>query len=391
MKNKPAPSTTPSTVEMNTRTRIRHWVDQLEEAVNSPRNQARGKVYPQVSFNLEEPMASARIFDYDANDYYSNPAFFVEQSLRQKLWRWENFPEDELRLTMDVPVGLSYYPEYTFLGMNVEFTREGVPLIQTDHPLTRQADLHLLKPVDFYTSGWMPRILRWWDEVRAVADERLKPFFNMTWWRGPLDLAMQLRGYENFLSDTLDRPQFLHDLMSFLTEQRCRWYEGYYRHFNLPVSAGAIGDDWINVPLISPGIFRDFVLPSYLEIERYHGKLAGLHSCGNQTPVQRYLLELKTLDGLEISPWSDLEKSLQNIPPEKYLSVAIKPNDVLFASPAEMETQLRHIVGACTGRYYDIGTSGLTPILASTQAYIDQINTWIGIARRVVQPKSLRR
>ena len=43
------------------------------------------------------------------------------------------------------------------------------------------------------------------------------PTFN----RGPLDINVQLRGYEGFI------------------------------------------DDWVNVPFISPALFRDFVLPLY--------------------------------------------------------------------------------------------------------------------------------
>ena len=47
------------------------------------------------------------------------------------------------------------------------------------------------------------------------------------WDRGPLDLAIQLRGYDNFVGDTMDRPEFVHALMRFLIEERIRWWDAY--------------------------------------------------------------------------------------------------------------------------------------------------------------------
>jgi hypothetical protein len=366
--------------------RIDRLIDELRAAVASERNAARGRCWPTAVFALEDPIASSQIHGYDVNHYYADPLFYVEQTLRQKLWRWENFPEDDARLTAELPAALSYYPEYTFLGMTVGFTCDGVPLIQTDHPLTRTPDIGLLAPVDFYTSGWMPRALRWWDDVNAIVDGRLKVTNSLVWWRGCLDLAIQLRGFDAFILDTVERPEFAHALLQFITQQRCAWWDAYYRHFGLPVSPTSIGDDWINVPFISPRLFRDFVLPRYLEMEQFHGGIAGIHSCGNQAPVQRYLLQIKSLRGLEVTAWTDLTQSLINVPPDKNLGIALHPNDVLFASREQMEAKLRFITTSCEGRRYGIGTSGLTPILDSTQAFVDQIRLWNSVVHEVLDP-----
>jgi hypothetical protein len=275
------------------------------------------------------------------------------------------------------------YPEYTLLGMELYFSPEGIPTIQTDHPMTRNPDLGLLQSVDFYTSGWMPRVLRWWDDVNAIVAGRLKVTYAMTWWRGCLDLAVQLRGYDQLMLDTVERPEFVHDLLKFLTEQRCRWWEAHSQHFGLPLKPTDIGEDWLNVPFISPGFFRDFVLPRYLELEAFHGGVNSLHSCGNQAPLQRYFLQLKTLRNYEVSPWTSLEQTLANLPADKHLGIGLHPNDVLFASPQEMEDRLRQIRLTCAGRSYSIGTSGLTPILESPEAFIQQVNRWLSVTHHV--------
>lgn len=358
-------------------------IEKVKEATFSEQNQLRKAKTKPIVFGIEEPITWAKFFGYDVNNYFKNPVFYFEQTLRQKLWRWENFPDDDAPITLNIPAWLGHYPEYTFVGLDVSFDSYGVPIIQTDHPLSRTPDLHLLKPVNFTSSGWMPRILAWYDDLNKISDGRMNITFNMVWWRGCLDLAIQLRGYENFLEDTVVRPDFVHDLLKFLTEQRCRWYEGYYRYFGQKPSPVGIADDWINVPFITPNMFDDFVLPRYLDIEKFHGGISGIHSCGNQTPLQQYLLEIKSLSCFEVSPWTDLTQTLLNIPHEKHISISLHPNDVLSATPEEMEAKLRFIIDSCCGRSYSIGTSGLTPTSDDIRKFIDKIRTWTTIVQKV--------
>ena len=364
--------------------RIDGLLEQLRTAIASPRNRSRGQAQPTVSFALEEPIASAIIFGYDVNRYYSDPLFHIEQTLRQRLWRWEHFPDDDAPLTLDLPAQLSYYVEFTVVGLEMEISPRGVPLIQTDHPLTRAPDLRLLRPIDFATSGWMPRVLRWYHDLSRLSAGRLNVTFGSAWWRGCLDLAIQLRGYDNLIADMVERPAFVHGLLQWLVEQRCRWYDAYYRYFGLKPGPVSIADDWLNVPFISPAMFADFVLPRYLEIERYHGGITGIHSCGNQTPLQRYLLEIKSLPTLEVSPWTDLQQTLRNVPAEKSLGISVHPNDVLCATPEDIETRLRFITTSCAGRRYSIGTSGLTPIRDTVDDFVARIRTWMATAFQVL-------
>jgi hypothetical protein len=369
--------------------RIDASIEQLTAWASSDRNRARGHVTPAASFQLEEPIAWIRVFGLDVDRYFGDPEYYFEHTLRQRQWRWESFPDEETPLTLDVPAWLGHYPEYTFVGLSVAFTPAGVPLLQEDHPLRRDPNLHHLEPVRFESSGWMPRVLRRYDDLCRIAAGRVPVTFNMLWTRGCLDLAIQLRGYENFVADTVERPAFVHDLLRFLTEQRCRWYEAYYRHFGVQRAPTGFADDWLNVPFITPQMFADFVLPRYLDIERFHGGVTGIHSCGNQTPLQRYLLTIKSLTSLEVSPWTVLSASLDNIPPDKHLAISLHPNDVLCATPELMERRLAHIVDSCRGRRYGIGTSGLTPISPDIGAFVGKIRTWNEAARKVMTTRGL--
>jgi len=359
----------------------------LEEAKNSKKNKQKysKKTRPEMYFSLEEPIASAKLFNFDvAERYYADPQFFVETTLRQKLWRHENF-NDDMPISLDFHASLGYYVEYTYLGMSMYFDSAGVPIIQEDHPISKSKDLSLLKPVDFKNSGWMPRLMKWHDDISSIANGRMNIFFP-TWWRGPLDLAVQLRGYENLVMDSIEDPEFVHDLLKFITQERIRWYQAYTEYFDVPMPTGGIGDDWINIPFITPEFFEEFLTERYMEIAESQGGVDSVHSCGNQTPIQKQLLKIKNLKFMEISPWTDLECAVkENVPKDMSFLVNAHPNDVLFADDDEMRKKFRFIKDLCKNRNYFLNTSGLTPIspVDNEKDFIQKINRWIDIGKEV--------
>ena len=253
---------------------IADLIEQVQDAVESEKNAGKGRLRPCICVAIEEPITWTKLFEFDANSLFSDPLFYVEQVLRQKLWRFVNIPDDT-PITMDIPTSLGMYPEYTFIGMHLDYTPGGVPIIQEDHPLSRDADLSLLLPVDYGTSGWMPRALGWHEAIKDIVGARAEVPFGVTWWRGCLDLAIQLRGYENFIYDTMENPEFIHGLMQYLVRERNRWHHANCMHFSQPLTPTSIGDDWINIPFITPDIFAEFVLPCYLELEAHHGGYSG--------------------------------------------------------------------------------------------------------------------
>jgi hypothetical protein len=357
-------------------------IDEVRAAEASEANEARrnSTAVPRLHIGMEDPIAWVRLFGVDPDRYFTDPAYYLRCYLRQKLWVFRNF-HDDVPITSYVPAWLGHYPEYTFFGIHLGVHPHGGPVIGTDHPMTRDPDPSLLSPVDFETSGWMPRARQWYEDLLGLADGRLSIGF-MTWNRGGLDLAIQLRGYETFLLDTRERPEFVQALMGFLVEQRNAWYTAQAAYLGTQVGPTWVADDWMCVPYISPAIFAEFVLPHYKAIEAHHGVLGGLHSCGDQTPLLPYLLQVESLQSVEVSPWMDVAATLPLVPADKHLNIAVHPNEALVDSPAEMERKLRHRAGALagTGRRFSLGTSGLTP-LRGEQDFVRRANLWLDLAR----------
>jgi uroporphyrinogen-III decarboxylase len=249
--------------------------------------------------------------------------------------------------------------------------------------MTRDPDLRRLERHEFHRSGQMPQLLRVWEEMKRLAGPCLTVGFPQ-WSRGPLDIAVQLRGYDNFIADTRERPQFVHDLMRYIVEERIRWWEERTRFLGAKPDASGISDDWVNVPFISPAVFEEFCLPRYLELEQYHGRTTWLHSCGDKSPLVHLMLRLKTLTSYEVNHWTPLEPMLAKVPADKHLSYAFQNLDVLLGSEAEQEAKIRRVVTACQGRSYSLCGQALQRLSDDYAKDIRQIQQFIRAARRVL-------
>ena len=364
--------------------RIQPLIDRVLEHAQSPENQRRlNRQPPFVEAWLEQPTGAMSLFGTDVFRYFEDPLYHMEQGLLEKLWYFENY-DDTKPIVPELPIWLGHYPDYTFLGMSVTWREDGVVQLQSDHPMTRQPDLSLLPRFSFTESGLMPQALRWYDTMDKAAAGRIKIGF-INWGRGCLDLAVQLRGYEQLMMDAVERPEFVHGLMKFLVEERCRWYDEYYRYFGIPKGPISIADDWINIPFISPAFYEEFLLPRYLEIEKHHGGVTGIHSCGNQGPIQKFMLQIQSIDSYEVSPWTSLEETLGNLPLSKFLRISMHPQDVLLDTPEKLREKMAFIRDTCEpGREYSVGTSGIALRLDQTpEAFIARIRMWTDLGYEV--------
>ena len=74
---------------------------------------------------------------------------------------------------------------------------------------------------------------------------------------GPFSQAVELRGFDNFLMDLIDYPEAAHALLRKTTDLSVRHAK---RLSEQGVSVD-VYESWATLPLISPEIFRDFVVP----------------------------------------------------------------------------------------------------------------------------------
>lgn len=124
---------------------------------------------------------------------------------------------------------------------------------------------------------------------------------------GPWSIAGDLRRVEQLIYDTVDDPQFVHELMEVSTQLTLD------RAFAM-AETGAyfrIGDPNSGCSLISPNMYREFVKPYH---ERLFNQLReetdtriGLHICGYIDPIMEDILSLP-IDWVELDAPSSLER-----------------------------------------------------------------------------------
>jgi hypothetical protein len=93
---------------------------------------------------------------------------------------------------------------------------------------------------------------------------------------------------------------------------------------------------------------------------------------------------VKSIGGMEVNPWTDLRATLANVPPDKWLGISIKNADVLCATEAQQEAQLREIVELCEGRGYGISGQAIQKVHDDIWEDVARTQRWLAVAKRVL-------
>jgi len=360
-----------------------------KRSVLDERDRAHGPDRVRIGSYMEN-LALPELFGFDMNDLYSDPRLALETELRHRIFWLDNSPDDGLpNLDLQATVGMYY--DMTLFGMDVRHDPDGVPQFMR-HPIAGKADLSLVPPFDFHRTGVMPALLRTHERMSEIARREYGgeltigfPNFN----RGPLDVYVQLRGYDNFALDTAERPQFVHDFFDHAVAERARFRSCRREHLREPAPENPttrIDDDWVNVPFISPDIFRRFVLPAYRRIQANEGTVVGFHTCGNMAPVAEDLLaELPGIRTLDVSGWTDFERLDRILAPDIAFWLSFINTFVLAGTRREHLDMLRRIAGLRRRRQAGLCVQAIVRLHDDFEEDLRRVNGFIALAREICQ------
>jgi len=208
-------------------------------------------------------------------------------------------------LQQDVVVLMAdLFMEAEAMGAKVEFPDDDMPRLRSYLLGSDKGRLSSLERPDPAKSGRMPAYFEACKQVAAsVKDSAIGGVLC-----GPWTLAVNLRGAENLIVDTATDPQFVHELMRFTVEIS--------KAMGVAVSAAGVGLSFSEAPascsLISPKIFREFVLPYDRELATYlKERRMGLtlHVCGFIDPIMDLILATGAV-AVSMDQPSSLEKML---------------------------------------------------------------------------------
>jgi hypothetical protein len=383
----------------------------FRETVDSPRNQARLKLWAEPSFHLKtvkfrgQPLPLektggkvpvqadlystafwGRLLSFDLAKYYTDPVTYLYYYLTARLKNFELIPDDS-PLVPAIPVWIGLAFEASLFGAQQVYSTNEEPWVDPSPKIRKHSDLDALQPPDFRKSGLMPLAHRFYHELSEIVRGHGIAVQFVDWGASPLNTMLSLRGYESLLVDMMEETEFFQRLGWFLVDCRKQWERDRAAFTGRPPAKLLLYDDDVSVPQISPALYRNHILPLEKELKDFHGGVDYWHSCGNVTPFLPSIQELGQIGMLNVSAWTDLRRAAELFRGTTALEVCVHAvDDVLQASPRQMENRLREIVGICREMglpCFTIRAEGITG-LGETDQNLKQVQQWMTVARRVV-------
>ena len=278
-----------------------------------------------------------------------------------------------------VNVGLGPMVVCETLGNEVEFPENSHSRIKS-HFLEDKRNLPKLKIPDPKGDKRMPDVLELCERAKAViTDSTLGCTAG-----GPWNFAIDLRGMEQLILDTMDDPAFVHELMRFTTEVAKVWGSA-IRATGIGIS---MAEASASCSVISPKIYKEFVKPYHTEIVNYFKERKtwlSLHICGYVDPIMEDIVS-EGYGSLSIDSPSSLKK-LVEVSQKKAMLIS-NVDTTLFAegTKEEIEAAVKECLRVARPGSRYVLTSGCELPLNAT---VDRIDYFMEVGRKYARYENL--
>ena len=262
---------------------------------------------------------SATLAGIPCRQFFTDAAAFVETQLLVT----EYYRFDTISNFSDV-----YNIEAEALGQQIVYHPDGIPDADRTRPLIATPEnLDSLRPTDPHTSGRMPWVLQVNRKYLELAGTLDRAYFT-----APFSLAVNIRGYENLVTDMYSRPEFVHRLFRFLCDDVLSpFIDAMRRDSGIPDLLMDGRDAWASPPMITPDMMDEFVV-AYTERLRKNvgGNLITRGNWGDAKagdPIRFFEQKLKCSPGF----LSVLDPDLYEVGPGKVKAFA-EENDAFITA-----------------------------------------------------------
>jgi uroporphyrinogen-III decarboxylase len=382
------------------RQQIKDLIEQYLEIVHSARNQKNRPYWERVdTWNRDMwrgiprhgksvPFTVApdnslwsHILQVDLRDYYNDPEIYLETQLKLKIYHFHHF-NDNTYFTDELYIWFGVITELSFFGAPIIFYPNKEGWI-AGNVIKIYTDLERLTIPDFYKSGLMPKIHRYYEVMHEYAAGKLRVMFP-EWVRGPFCIATHLRGMENILIDTVENPDFIYSVMQFLVESNKHWNAERNKFLTTEIKTCKLYNDEIGTPAISPRVYKTLIFPYEKELSDYYGEVAYWHSCGDTTKFQSQINKLTNLKMYHCGPWTSYAQAVKHIDKTTALDICLNPqSDVLEADEHQMFEKLEDIRRICDGLAYFVRADGFM-LERDVECMLKKIQQWNTVASRVL-------
>ena len=242
-----------------------------------------------------------------------------------------------------VSVGMDIYNvEAEALGGIIEFPDNISQPALKSPPVKTKADFETLSVPNPQTDGRMPLLLGACRRLKAALPAVVSGTVT-----GPFTLAAILRGFETFIMDLFDEPDFAREQLRFAEEVAFRFAAAYHE---LGVSI-AINESWIAPPLCTPELYRDFAQPAETDLISRLFALGvprvSLVSGGNTTAIAADMLATGT--SYIMADWGCDRRYFRSLcePRGVMLRASIPPGMVEHGDETELKNAVDQVMADC--------------------------------------------
>ena len=244
------------------------------------------------------------------------------------------------------------YLEAEAVGAQLAYPDDGI-----SHPksivLEEKSSLAKLRVPDPKKDGRLPYYLELCERVSSQVRKTTAIGLGHS---GPWNLAMHLRGVEQLLDDTMDDPDFVHELMTFTTRVVRDMGDALVESGFAP----SIGEACASCTLISPHIYREFIKPYHKSLRDYFKSKKipmAIHICGYIDPIMKDLVETGCA-ALSIDSPTSLEKMVADNEGKAVIIGNVPTPLFVSGTPEQIETEIRKCVDIAADKSGFILASG---------------------------------
>jgi uroporphyrinogen decarboxylase len=237
---------------------------------------------------------NAQLVGHSIKDFLTKPEVFVKAQVAA----YERYRPDIMIMMWDLAI------DTEAMGNELRFPEDSMS-ITTKVALADKGKLSSLEVPDPTRDGRLPGYL----EATAETKKALEGAVVSGIIAGPWTIAAGLRGAEKLIYDTVDDPDFVHELMELCSQASIRFAEA--------IAEIGVGLGYSEAPcscsLISPTIYKEFVFPYHKRIvdqlkEKKIG--AGLHVCGYADPILEDVVATGVTN-VSVDSLTDLSKAVE--------------------------------------------------------------------------------
>ncbi len=253
-----------------------------------------------------------------------------EVFVKAQVASYERYQPDILIMMRDLLM------EVEALGNELRFPENSMSFAKMEMLKEDKRKLSSLQLADPKQDGRLPDYLMACAETKEILSDVLVSAVIA----GPWTIAMGLRGATELILDAMNDPDYVHELMAFCTQAT--------KELTEELAEIGVGIGYSEAPascsLISPDMYRNFVLPYHQELVTYFKEKkvgVGLHICGNADPIIEDMVDTGA-SNISIDSGTDMGRAVKASRGKTVLIGNVDTNTFMAESKDEMRQAVRN-------------------------------------------------